>query len=1002
MKDASTRGVVTGRLTSEFSELTTTCSIDLRRNQRLETTVQNEKEHFVVYASLPTKGKGSPANIIRSAILSVLDVLDLPITQRRPNSIMTLQNKSQIRKVLVVIPSDREIDLIWLLGSLLRLAYGQKQGWYPQDRWSTTYLKTCHFLFLRLHRRHEEPPLFTALAELCKQLKIGETVEVDDFFKRTVHAAAELQKVTADNAHKITAYDLRRTIEDCLYPSGVSEILEVLCRCKGRTLHAYDNPFHIAIDYLMEYYPNLTNDMKAEVQSATRLLLGAMISEDITIDELIGSIPSSKRSKRNNILRKKLESIRAQTAKNCTSELDVLARAKLTDYISGRKVLVIEDLRQIWEPIFECFLRGSMITWEKNAATVVEKIDKKDLDLTDFDLILLDLYSSKQTRLAHHEFINITTVEPYIGEFLRKVDALYQEETATPEPLPQIVVFSRDTRGTCVRTMVRDWGCYDFFFKITKDDPHKDQYYSALRNCLVGALEKTAARVAGLSGDKEGCRRFHDWISQFTPAHRPHILRLMKHFRYFPAMAIVRVLGDYCNKNFIVESTEGEQFVSVMGSQNVPPSRLWFTYLGRPNKSGPATLSLFSKSKWFHASDDSRRFPKEQPQFVSYDDLPHRITSYRALDDPGRRICVVFLDDMVLSGGQVTSYLWKFLNRDLREAFTMGLSESTKKQLWDLFVERMKRGTAGIDLHVISAIHIKNNALDRVLRSQKSSHPTIPLRICRFPEQHEEPESDDSDKRCNCPDIMHVSIGFAAETTNLRQAYTSQDEAQNMENILSRYIQITHRRENEFYCQFEPWGWKECKGLVATYANAPGNTLPVIWGKNKSWNPLHIRYYNPGIPGSPKGGMKCLFCDSNCVLGTGQKCGNVKEVWKSMTTKQKWNHFYDLTQSSGILFSDKVVVAIEEESLEPEPSALVQFLWQRGEALQRLHFKNGSVTIPDVKTFEGQFDDTIELANTESEGIVTNALFTLSYRLLKHTECIEIQDLKLADHSKTS
>ncbi len=323
--------------------------------------------------------------------------------------------------------------------------------------------------------------------------------------------------------------------------------------------------------------------------------------------------------------------------------------------------------------------------------------------------------------------------------------------------------------------MIRDWGCYDFFFKIAKGDPHKDQYYSALRNCLIGALEKTAARVAGLSGDEEGCRRFHDWICQFAPAHRPHILRLMKHFRYFPAMAIVGFLGDFCDQNLPVESTEEERSVSVMGSQGVPPSRLWFSYLGRPNKSGPATLSLFSKSTWFRDSEGSRRFPKEQPQFVSYDDLPHRIASFRALDDPGRRMCVVFLDDMILSGGQVTSYLWKFLNRDLREAFTGGLSESVRKRLWGLFVERMKRGTTGIDLHAISAVHIKNNALDKALRrSQESPYPTIPVRICLYPEQHEEPESDDPEKRCSCPDIVHVPIGFAAKTTNLRQACASQ------------------------------------------------------------------------------------------------------------------------------------------------------------------------------------------------------------------------------------
>ncbi|HLC16599.1 MAG TPA: hypothetical protein VJL89_10280, partial [Thermodesulfovibrionia bacterium] len=59
-------------------------------------------------------------------------------------------------------------------------------------------------------------------------------------------------------------------------------------------------------------------------------------------------------------------------------------------------------------------------------------------------------------------------------------------------------------------------------------------------------------------------------------------------------------------------------------------------------------------------------------------------------------------------------------------------------------------------------------------------------------------------------------------------------------------------REKEYPCDFEPLGWKGCGSLFATYANAPRNTLPIIWadGSNQNkWNPLIVRFFNPLIPG---------------------------------------------------------------------------------------------------------------------------------------------------------
>jgi hypothetical protein len=74
------------------------------------------------------------------------------------------------------------------------------------------------------------------------------------------------------------------------------------------------------------------------------------------------------------------------------------------------------------------------------------------------------------------------------------------------------------------------------------------------------------------------------------------------------------------------------------------------------------------------------------------------------------------------------------------------------------------------------------------------------------------------------------------------------------ERLLTRreYRGIVKPRAKEHAFQFEPYGWKDTGGMVATYANCPGNTLPIFWadGGRRPWSPLFKRFFSPWDDGA--------------------------------------------------------------------------------------------------------------------------------------------------------
>lgn len=160
--------------------------------------------------------------------------------------------------------------------------------------------------------------------------------------------------------------------------------------------------------------------------------------------------------------------------------------------------------------------------------------------------------------------------------------------------------------------------------------------------------------------------------------------------------------------------------------------------------------------------------------------------------------------------------------------------------------------------------------------------------LCLDPDHHKEPEDDE--KGCKCEKVIRVYVHIADFNQNVGMVCEKEGiDYSKLRSILSEYVYVTSPRTNEYPCDFEPFGWKECGGLFSTYANCPGNTLPIIWGnrdkirdpkniKNrhlKKWEPLFPRFFNPMDEGKAKERKK-LYCSEKrkCYL-----CPDLRDIY---------------------------------------------------------------------------------------------------------------------------
>jgi len=699
-------------------------------------------------------------------------------------------------KSIAIIPSTSEHALRALLRQILDLAYGEKDGWYPYDRYKMVYHKKTYFVFLYVPGTSEELlAILQPLEAICTELFIG---NVERSF-RLSELITNIQ-VPPSEKKELSPHELRLCIERSVFSGGATEIRELLNR--------ESNAFHTVLNTIMSI-----TGLESRYRPAIRLLLGAVTAGEVTVEEAANALNQDKR-------------VEIKEAINVLVSAPPLiedrAVASLQDYVKGKRCLLIEDKYKEdgWVYVLPLLLKGLDFNVKSNPTGVPE-----EENLQKYDFIILDLYSSPanpfgdktEGESGHHQIQTISSIPLSVRQILNKIRDLYKKDGLVKTYIPNVIIFSADRSGVCVRTMLTDLGCIDYFFKEPFDGVHKGQFYSTFKNCIVNAMMASTARVCGYVNREYGWTVFDEWIRQFTPSDRPTVLRFMKHFRYYSAFDIINLLDIFFKEKTRYDSS-GKKVISGLLPIHLPADEtLLISYLGRLNKSGPATVSIFSKAKWFR--DDL--LGAEKPVMVTYDDLPKKISE--RLDKRGFAN-VIILDDVVMSGGQIQNYLWKFIQRH--------------------FSAKINNREKPINLCVISVIGVD---VDKIMGIDRNGD--VVVKICKD-SHHKLYDS------CNCKETITIPIHFIDKHKGVIKiceeitANQGLDYWSKVERVLQTYTGISEPRKKERQCDFEPLGWKDCGALVATYSNVPGNSLPIIWGDrrdnndNPLWTPLHRRYFN--------------------------------------------------------------------------------------------------------------------------------------------------------------
>ena len=810
----------------------------------------------------------------RILIKSLMELAVLLESHR--NAGFIAQEPQRVSRKLILVPSNCEEAL---LECVLYSAYGSYE--HIDDR----------YVFIDTGIR---PDYFDSMAEIFASLKLGVTTPVHRMASTIMSILDESDGIVSSNA-------LRREIEISCFPSGAEEIQELLYRNSSQ-LH---DVFNILESTNKDYEKRFP---------AIRLLFGAFAAGDITKETVYsvliglkkdGSVWEPTKRWLNEVEEKrKLLNLRSECV------------CPLSEYLAGRNILLIEDeLRlQYWDVIlprifgsasklrFEDvtdLMQGLHVTHVKNIRDANNNFGTK---LSEFDIVLLDLFSSA-SKLAEgdrHGASLLVVSEPLkrfmaLAGFSYEDQREFEQEDVVPTSLPQVVIFSGHSSGITCRTMLKDIGATDYFFKEAYSEPHKGAYYATFRNALITGLKENVANVLSLprSGRHSNLDR---WLSQFLPRDRSMVVRIMKHFRYYPAMSIVETFNLWLERNIQVVRDDKVQ-MSLCDNKLFSPDCLWFSYIGRPNKSGPSALALLGKTIWVEKINKRIRdtykdhSPKKSgtakeewpfPEFKTYSDLQKDLI-HEIVGPSERRgknhLCIVLVDDVIGSGGQLESYLWKFLQNIIQKLKkeigirncqiggfevnkNLGISTKGKQEgIW-------------IEIHVLFAVGIEIAEREvREYRVKKTYNPgQCEVTVCIEPKSKHDKVQD-----CTCGGKLQFYLHIAEHTDDIFRVLHDEriDPAAALE-MFMRYTLITRPRRKEHPCDFEPLGWKHCGGLVATYANAPSNTLPIIWGHggDVDWYPLFNRFFNPWDEGILRN-LPCSKDPAKCVLSPGKGCNKL-------------------------------------------------------------------------------------------------------------------------------
>jgi len=846
---------------------------------------------------------------VRQALCSVLDLFDVevpPPEESHASRLVIEQNKELSQgdpsaTTLIVFRSPHSSSYTEDAGmiqpylrEILQYGYGE----YRRD----TGLHNQRYLFIRSDKQF---PYSDALRTILESLGISETCSPS----KLIPAIARL---LMDGPNEpISSLGLKHKIEFHCFPSGAEELQELI----------FQNPEHR--HELLNLLPTISRIPEQEHDghfighpaiSGFRLLLGAYACGDIDHESMLSATEAMYEGGDYEKLQQMKDALIRSISK--TRGLDLLPEnlCTLASYLQGRRILLIEDrlTMEHWDVVLPRLwgsggridpnkttpdLGGVEVTHLENAREALNLLQTGES--INFDIILLDLYSSQPFHSGSHPQEVVPPSVRELAAYLRNLhenQELNEANGFVRTPLPQIVVFSRDSSGSTTRIMLKDLGASDYFFKSSKGDLHKSVFYCSFRNAIISALKESISNSLGLARPHTR-NRFDKWLLQFLPEDRPLVLRIMKYFRFYSAMALVRTFNESVQNTCEVASDgRNASCMSLFGSEHLPPNQFVFSYLGRPIKSNPATLSLMSKMDWLRTvqgqqslngiqfkNRDGKESKPPWVRFVSYDDLQTElIEEYKAHINPdneyklfSNKLCLILVDDVIGSGGQLQNYLWKFINKPPRN----------KKGIWRKICKALQKGFAeeskdfAIELHVLFAIGIKNERLSEKLKCslrERIPHVLSSLQsvaICNKGHRSE---------HCDCDDFIRFRLHIADYTENVNSVCTREGISfSELEELLGRYTCITDPRADEYSCDFEPLGWEKSGGLIATYANTPGNTIPVIWGDGSrwqedqrwwmplgeegQWQPLFERFFNPWAKGEKSERTKDCE-DGKCAL----------------------------------------------------------------------------------------------------------------------------------------
>lgn len=804
-----------------------------------------------------------PTNLASDALARFFTLLGLK-TNAKGNSIPLFRTGQQEIRLLILTPYSTK-TLEEYFRNLLLGAYGKE----------TMDLSNQRFLFIDSKRESQSDRFFHVMGSIFKHAKIGRKVDMDKLL--TLFSPEFIKWVEDSSEHKTETEGelrIRNCIEETCFATGVEEMREFLLR----------DPvlFHNMFDKLVTDEGNQNKEDVKIKQGVIRLIFGAYLAGDID-REILGKALGEFSDRHD----KSLESLN-----NEVEDLNRLVHPRfknpLWKYLKNRKILIIDDCweEEGWSAVLpaillsperslnQCVSRQLFIY--ENVSEALHDYETKKFDLKDIDLILLDLYSSissadrprsDRNNEDHKKAIQVTNMKYPLWQFIEILNDIRKchIEKSIPQPMPQIIVFSRDNHGVTVRTMFKELNAADYFFKVTGAEEHKCGYYSSFRNAVISALKETVYQVGGMT-DIPSRLHFNRWLRQFDPCDRPLILHLMKHFKYFPALNIMKLLDSYLT----LEKSTGEKHtrwegnaVSILNSRPRKPDRFFISYLGHPNKSGPTTMALLSKTKWLRElrKDAEKHHLEELPKFLSYEDLLHcLVEDILTKDDKDEHVCLMLIDDFIGSGGQIQDYLKKFIDRDLKTfCEKLFVKPRSRGGTWGKVKRAFNEGQDGhaqnIEIMALFALGAQNKDFESFIEDSESSNDD-PHWINGIYNLKTEGLS------------IPVKIHVAHYTRSIQEIFKdNQNFLMDVKKTLSKYSVIRKFRDEDHPCDFEPLGWKENGGLIATYANAQGNTIPVIWRDYqwdndsitqkddfsiKEWFALYPRYFNPLTPGKKR------------------------------------------------------------------------------------------------------------------------------------------------------